>query len=95
MCDRGIRDMEKLGINQNLNILLSQNKKPSSFRDEKGFRGTTLFDGFRFLNGPKGTRTLDLYNAIVALSQLSYRPKNYSSGLYCKQGVGAIPKQWT
>ena len=26
------------------------------------------------MDGPKGTRTLDLYNAIVALSQLSYRP---------------------
>ncbi len=25
-------------------------------------------------SGPKGIRTLDLYNAIVALSQLSYRP---------------------
>jgi hypothetical protein len=24
--------------------------------------------------GPQGARTLDLYNAIVALSQLSYRP---------------------
>jgi hypothetical protein len=26
------------------------------------------------LYGPEGARTLDLYNAIVALSQLSYRP---------------------
>jgi hypothetical protein len=25
-------------------------------------------------SGPKGTRTLDLFNAIEALSQLSYRP---------------------
>ena len=25
-------------------------------------------------NGPKGARTLDLHNAIVALSQLSYGP---------------------
>jgi hypothetical protein len=28
--------------------------------------------------GPKETRTLDLYSAIVALSQLSYRPKYLS-----------------
>jgi hypothetical protein len=27
------------------------------------------------LCGPKETRTLDLYSAIVALSQLSYRPQ--------------------
>ena len=27
------------------------------------------------VNGPKGIRTLDLFNAIEALSQLSYRPE--------------------
>jgi hypothetical protein len=27
--------------------------------------------------GPEGIRTLDLYSAIVALSQLSYRPGNH------------------
>ena len=30
-----------------------------------------------FVGGPKGTRTLDLHNAIVALSQLSYGPIDY------------------
>ncbi len=29
-------------------------------------------------DGPEGARTLDLYNAIVALSQLSYRPVFYN-----------------
>ena len=49
----------------------------------KGFRGTTLIDGKcrvtspDIRSGPKGTRTLDLHNAIVALSQLSYGPINY------------------
>ena len=33
-----------------------------------------LLEGFHLLSGAKGTRTLDLYNAIVALSQLSYSP---------------------
>ena len=35
----------------------------------KPFRAEGLIGG-----GAKGTRTLDLYNAIVALSQLSYSP---------------------
>jgi hypothetical protein len=36
----------------------------------KGFRGTTLVDGNQNKDGPKGVRTLDLHNAIVALSQI-------------------------
>jgi hypothetical protein len=36
----------------------------------KGFRGTTLVDGNQKKDGPKGVRTLDLHNAIVALSQI-------------------------
>ena len=35
----------------------------------KGLRGTTLVDGKK-KDGPKGVRTLDLHNAIVALSQI-------------------------
>ncbi len=36
----------------------------------KGLRGTTLVDGKEKKDGPKGVRTLDLHNAIVALSQI-------------------------
>ena len=49
----------------------------------KGFRGTTLIDSEcqavdpATIGGPKGARTLDLHNAIVALSQLSYGPIDY------------------
>ena len=35
-------------------------------------------------SGPKGTRTLDLFNAIEALSQLSYRP-----------AAPIMPENWT
>ena len=36
-------------------------------------------------SGPEGTRTLDPHNAIVVLSQLSYRPLNFNSysGQHC------------
>ena len=67
------------------NRLYCQTKSPARLlRDERGFRGTTLFDGLcislreKHLSGPKGARTLDLYNAIVALSQLSYGPVSIS-----------------
>jgi hypothetical protein len=42
------------------------NKKPFTWK------------GFQKLCGAKGIRTLDLYNAIVALSQLSYSPVQLS-----------------
>ena len=39
-----------------------------------GRGGCAIQIGSRCFYGPKGTRTLDLFNAIEALSQLSYRP---------------------
>ena len=46
------------------------NQKPSVLvRDEGSLRGTTLVEG-----GAEGNRTPDLFNAIEALSQLSYSP---------------------
>jgi hypothetical protein len=62
----------------------------------KGFRGTTLVDGKQD-SGPKGVRTLDLHNAIVALSQIelwallvwcaihSSRVTGASGAVYCLQ----------
>ncbi len=38
--------------------------------------GSSYLVGYRWTDGPKGVRTLDLHNAIVALSQLSYGPLN-------------------
>ena len=52
----------------------SQNKKPLHLTQRRKGSAVPLclvvYD-----DGPEGARTLDLYNAIVALSQLSYRPK--------------------
>ena len=43
-------------------------------------------------NGPEGTRTPDLYSAIVALSQLSYRPaaREYSSRASLSASLGPV-----
>ena len=38
-----------------------------------------MIDG---IGGPEGIRTLDLYSAIVALSQLSYAPATKQRGEY-------------
>ena len=40
-----------------------------------GFKETAPFSPL-FIGGAEGDRTPDLYNAIVALSQLSYGPEN-------------------
>jgi hypothetical protein len=52
-------------------------KAPLVFSETKGASAVPLCLMICFC-GPKGARTLDLYNAIVALSQLSYGPMSIS-----------------
>jgi hypothetical protein len=47
---------------------------PPLTQESKNSSTVMLRSLFKIDGGPKGARTLDLHNAIVALSQLSYGP---------------------